>query len=51
MLTRSSCLSFRLQQAGRCASSLNLRIWLLCVWLIIKNYDYDAPGAVYNKPV
>jgi len=26
MLTRSSCLSFRLQPAGRCASSLNLRI-------------------------
>ena len=34
MLTCSSCLSFRRQPAGRCAFSLNLRIWLLRVWLL-----------------
>ena len=44
MLTRSSCLSFRRQPVGRCASFLNLRIWLFWVWLLL------PPLSLHSQP-
>ena len=48
-LSRSSCLSFRLQPAGRCASSLNLRIWLHA--LRVAAASAPEPAFVAESPM